>query len=202
MKGTALEPLQILILAAGSSSRMRGADKLLELVDGRPLLARQAAMALATGRPVTVALPPDRPLRAKALQGLAVDCVTIPDAAEGMAASIRGGVAALPAGAVLVLLADLPELTTADLLALIAAAGDHPGQIVRAGTQGGEPGHPVIFPEARRPALLALTGDSGARDLLRREAQGTRLIALPARHALTDLDTPEDWARWRAETGR
>ena len=54
----------ILLLAAGSSSRMRGGDKLLEPVAGRPLLTRIAEAALATGLPVHVALPPDRPASA------------------------------------------------------------------------------------------------------------------------------------------
>ena len=62
----------ILILAAGSSSRMRGGDKLLEEVAGMPLLARITRAALDTGLPVTVALPPDRPARAGVLDGLAV----------------------------------------------------------------------------------------------------------------------------------
>ncbi|MGB8813068.1 MAG: NTP transferase domain-containing protein, partial [Paracoccaceae bacterium] len=83
----------ILILAAGSSSRMRGADKLLERIDGVPQIARITQAALATGCPVLVALPPDRPLREKAIAALNVTRITIENAAEGMAASIREGVA-------------------------------------------------------------------------------------------------------------
>jgi CTP:molybdopterin cytidylyltransferase MocA len=44
-----------------------------------------------------------------------------------------------------------------------------------------------------------LSGDEGARAILRRHPP--RLLALPGRHAVTDLDTPEDWARWRAARG-
>lgn len=50
--------LMILILAGGASSRMRGADKLLERIDGQQQLARIAQAARATGLPVRVALPP------------------------------------------------------------------------------------------------------------------------------------------------
>ncbi|WP_412506377.1 NTP transferase domain-containing protein, partial [Roseovarius sp. SYSU LYC5161] len=50
--------LVILLPAAGASARMEGPDKLLEPVDGMPLLRRQVLMALATGAPVLVTLPP------------------------------------------------------------------------------------------------------------------------------------------------
>lgn len=190
---------QILILAAGASARMGGRDKLTEPVDGQPLIRRSALAALATGLPVTVALPPDRPARAAALAGLELRQVLVADAAEGMAASLRAGLAALPAEApVLLLLADLPELTAADLRAV--AAGD-PALIHRGATADGRPGHPVLLPAWLRPELLALTGDEGARPLFRRHSDRLRLVPLPGNRALTDLDTPADWADWRASRG-
>jgi CTP:molybdopterin cytidylyltransferase MocA len=190
-------PTAILIPAAGAARRMRGRDKLLEPVDGRPLLARTAAVALATGAPVVVTLPPDRPERAAALAGLPVVTVTVADAAEGLGASIRAGMAALPAGAgaVLLLLADLPEIETADLAAMIAAQA-RTGGILRASAGDGTPGHPVILPSRLFPELAALAGDEGARALLRRHP--VTPWPLPGRRAVTDLDTPEDWAAWRA----
>jgi hypothetical protein len=89
-----MTPPAILLLAAGSSSRMRGADKLLERVDGVPLLLRQARVALAAGVPVIVTLPGDRPARTAALAGLDLVTVPVPDAALGLSASIRAGVRA------------------------------------------------------------------------------------------------------------
>lgn len=191
--------LQILILAAGASSRMRGADKLLEQVAGQPLLRHIAGQALATGLPVTVTLPPDRPARAAALDGLTVRRITVPDAGLGMAHSLRAGLASLqPQGAVMVLLADLPEITTDDLTMLAQAHARTPGQILRATDASGQPGHPVIFPGSLRTGLMQLSGDDGARSLLRRHAGDLQLIALPGQNATTDLDTPEDWAAWRS----
>ncbi len=78
----------ILILAAGASSRMAPLDKLTEPVEGQPLLRRTARAALATGAPVIVVLPPDRPARRAALDGLPVGTTTARDAAQGMAASL------------------------------------------------------------------------------------------------------------------
>lgn len=179
---------------------MRGADKLLEPVAGQPLLRHQALTALVTGAPVIVTLPPDRPDRARTLAGLPVTTLTVPDPGEGLAASIRVGVAALPDGAaaVMILLADLPDLTPSDLaLMLDAFRADPAAPILRATAADGTPGHPVILPRRHFPALLALSGDDGARDLLR-NAPDLRRIALPGTRATTDLDTPEAWAAWRS----
>lgn len=189
---------QILILAAGSASRMRGGDKLLELVDGEPLLARLTRAALATGAPVTVTLPPDRPLRALAIADLPVTCLSVPDAARGMAASLRRGLGALPAQAgVMLLLADLPEIDASDLTCILRDWARHPDCILRGAAADGTPGHPVCFPPDLRPALLQLQGDEGARSVIAAHQSRLRLCRLPGRHAVTDLDTPEDWAAWR-----
>lgn len=195
--------LVILLPAAGASARMRGADKLLETLGGTPLLARQAARALETGARVIVTLRPGDTARAAALRPLAcarLALVDVPDAAEGMAASLRAGIAALPPGAeaVMILPPDMPDLTTEDLARVIDARAAHPDAILRATSADGRPGHPVIFPARLFPAIAALRGDTGARVILAAESPVS--IALPGSHALTDLDTPEDWAAWR-ETG-
>jgi CTP:molybdopterin cytidylyltransferase MocA len=200
MPDAALVPdLHVLILAAGASSRMRGADKLLEPVSGQPLLCHLAMQALAAQLPVTVALPPDRPKRAAALAGLDVTRIMVADASNGMAASLIAGMAALPdTAAVMLLLADLPEITAADLRLMAQAQAATPDLILRATSADGTPGHPVIFPPFAREALLRLSGDDGARGVLQAYANRLRLIPLPAAHATTDLDTPEAWAAWRS----
>jgi CTP:molybdopterin cytidylyltransferase MocA len=48
---------------------------------------------------------------------------------------------------------------------------------------------------------MALHGDEGARSVLAAQASRVRLCPLPLRHAVTDLDTPEDWAQWRLNGG-
>jgi CTP:molybdopterin cytidylyltransferase MocA len=82
-------------------------------------------------------------------------------------------------------------------MALIGAFEGAGGDtVVRAASEDGQPGQPVVFPARLRPDLLALTGDAGGRDILRREE--VMLVPLPGRRALTDLDTPEDFAAWRS----
>lgn len=177
---------------------MGGADKLLLPYAGTTLLAHVAGVALKTGLPVTIALPPDRPMRHAALAGLAVQIVAVSGSSAGMGASLAAGVAALPETApVILLLADMPGITAKDLLAFRADWDTCPDRILRATDPAGTPGHPVGFPAWARPELLALTGDQGARQVLLRNADRLRYLALPDRRAVTDIDTPEDWQKWQ-----
>ena len=191
----------ILVLAAGASSRMRGGDKLLEEVAGHPLLRVMLERAVGVaGGPVLCTLPsPDHP-RAACLDGLAVHAVFVTDSAEGMGASIRAGLAAVPkgCGAVMVLPADMPEVTADDIGLMLSEHAAHPNALLRAADSDGMAGHPVVFPADLFPALQAIDGDRGARDVLKANADRIRQVPLPDRHATTDLDTPEDWAEWRA----
>ena len=192
----------ILIPAAGASSRMAPRDKLLEPVGGVPLLRDRALTALAAGASVVVTLPPDRPTRREVVANLALRIVIVAQAAEGMGRSIATGADAVGDGSgVLVLPADMPDITAADLGALLDAAEAAPDAIHR-GASGGAPGHPVVFPADLVPRLAALRGDEGARAVLRDHAGRVRLHDLPGEAALTDLDSPEAWERWRARTGR
>ena len=195
--------LHILILAAGASSRMRGADKLLEPVDGIPQLTRIAMAALTIQAPVWVALAPDRPARITALAALQVHKLTVAAPHLGLSASMTAGLSVIPPDAALMLLlADLPEIDAADLATMLHAQQTFPQDILRATDQSGHHGHPVIFPPWAREGLSGLTGDSGAKAFLAAHANQSRAIPLPGAHATTDLDTPEDWAEWRSKTGR
>ncbi|WP_291734588.1 nucleotidyltransferase family protein [Leisingera sp. F5] len=187
--------IAILLLAAGASSRMQGRDKLMEDVDGQPLLALMCRRAALTGLPVFVTLPSKAHPRAAAT-GSATP-VPVPDAAEGMAASIRRGIAALPeqTQAVMILPADMPEVVTQDMLRLAAHFHGEDSPVLRAASEDGTQGHPVLFPRRCFAALNSLSGDQGARSILTSEP--VQMVPLPKNHALTDLDTPEDWAAWR-----
>lgn len=193
----------ILILAAGASSRMAPRDKLLEEIDGEPLLRLVARRAVETGAPVIVVLPPDRPLRARALAGLALTTALAGDAARGMTASLRAGIAALPPDCpgVMVLPADLPGPTSADLARLLALFAADPRAILRATAEDGREGHPALFPADLFPALAGLSGDEGGRSVLQANRDRLRLVPLPGDRAVLDLDTPEDWAAFRARPG-
>ena len=189
--------LVILIPAAGASSRMRGRDKLLEEVDGIPQLVRCVGQAVATGWPVVVALSADFPKRAEAIEHLPVTSVVVTQPDDGMAASIRQAMVKVPdqADGVMILPADMPDLKTVDLQYLAAHFSHSPERAIRAAGQDGTPGHPVIFPRRLFAKLRALPNAEGARAAL--EGEDVALCPLSDDRALTDLDTPEDWERWR-----
>lgn len=192
----------VILLAAGQSTRMLGRDKLLEDVEGMALLRRQAMLArAATTSLVLIALPPAPHPRYGVLEGLDVTPVPVEDADEGMNASLRAAIAALPASAthLMVVLADMPELTVADLGAVAHSVATHPDALIwRGATDKGEPGHPTVFHRSLFPALGALKGDSGGKDVITAHHDRVHLVALPTNHARLDLDTPEAWQAWRA----
>lgn len=195
-----MNPHAILIPAAGASRRMEGRDKLLEMVDGLPLLRRQARRALDTGAAVLVTVPAlDHP-RVAALHDLPLRLVPVPDAATGMAASLCRGVACLPPGVrgVAILPADMPDIDAADIATLLARFDAADAALLVQATGGdGTPGHPVIFPADCLPALREVIGDTGGRAVV--QANRHRLVRVPLEgaRALTDLDTPEAWRAWR-----
>ncbi len=178
---------------------MRGRDKLMEDVDGQPLLRRQTRLAQSVG-PVTVALPPAPHPRYTALTGLDITPLPIPDAAEGMGASLRRAFADLPpdTAAAMVMLADMPDLEPGDLACLAASVDLSSETLVwRAATEDDRPGHPIIFAAALFDQLKRLSGDDGGRAVVRGAGGWVQMVPLPGQRARLDLDTPEDWAAWR-----
>lgn len=178
---------------------MRGRDKLLEEIAGEQLLRRVARRALSVQSDVFVALPKGSQTRQEALKGLAVNTLIVNDAAEGMSASIRAGVrAASEFDALMILPADMPELTERDLSVVLEGFKANGGlKIVRGASADGTPGHPVVFPKTCFEELSEIEGDTGGSSIVKRA--GAIFISLPDNHALTDLDTPEDWAIWQAD---
>jgi molybdenum cofactor cytidylyltransferase len=194
--------VHILVLGAGASSRMRGRDKLLQLVKGKPILRLVTDVALATGAPVFVTLPPASDARRQSLAGSNAYIVEVPDADLGMSRSIAHGVAAIsatdvgPDDGVMILPADMPGFSTKALADLVSRFRAEPELIWRGATIDGAPGHPAIFPRDLWENLAAVTGDEGGRSVLKRHGDRVRVVPLPGEMAVLDLDTPEDWAAY------
>ena len=197
--GTGLQ-ISAIIPAAGASSRMRGTDKLLCTVCGIPLLKKIALEALESdAAEVIVALPPGLGARRTALSGLDVAIAEVENPAEGMSKSIACAMRLMhpDAAGAAVILPDMPEIRARHISLLISRFV--PGRIVQACNSGGVPGNPVILPRQLFSEMLQLTGDTGARLLIRRQALAPIMVALPGRTSSLDLDTPGDWVRWRRD---
>jgi CTP:molybdopterin cytidylyltransferase MocA len=158
-----------LLLAAGAGSRL-GTPKALVHDAAGSWLAR-AAQTLRDGGcdDVTVVLGAAADEALTLLDGLGVDVVIASDWADGMSASLRAGLRALPAEAeaAVVLLVDLPDVT-AEVVRRVVAAGAGPDALTRA-TFDGRPGHPVLLGRGHWAGVTASAeGDRGARDYLAR----------------------------------
>ncbi|MGO6874915.1 NTP transferase domain-containing protein, partial [Rhizobium ruizarguesonis] len=162
----------IVILAAGKASRMGAGEKhkLLAEFGGVPLVRRSALTAL--GADVTSVIVVTGHRRGEieaALDGLALTLVDNPDYASGMASSLMAGFSskrADGADGILVMLADMPGISTTHLNALIFAFRNAGGEAVVRAVSRGKPGNPVILPRSLNHAVLRLEGDVGARDVI------------------------------------
>ena len=190
--------LACVLLAAGGSRRY-GKPKQLARYRGRPLLvhAIEAARGALPSAPLIVVVGAEA-LRLRLVVRRAqcrARIVANPDWPQGMATSLRAGVAAIPRGthAALVLLVDQPRVDAAALQRLVVAWRRRPGAPAAA-RYAGRAGVPAVLPRRHWRAVRALRGDEGARALLR-DAQVT-LVEMP--EAALDVDTPEDLLGLRA----
>lgn len=199
------------VLAAGASRRLGQAKQLLTDEDGRAMVVRVAGQLREAGcEPVIVitgaAHDGVKEAVSRALES--PDATVVFNAAwpEGMASSIRCAVDwlnrhtdAADTDAVLIAACDMPGVTSEHVTLMLSAFRKDGVRIASTyDTQSGERvrGIPALFPRADWGALLALSGDRGARDLL--AEPDTSVVVLPT--GGFDLDTPDDVARWRART--
>ncbi len=181
------------ILAAGQSRRMGGPNKLLARFDGKPLVRRIAEQALASkADPVIVVTGHRAGEISGALTGLDVRTVHNPDFAQGLATSLKTGLAAVPesASGALVLLADMPDVTHAVMDRLIDAFRARRGLAIVLPTFDGKRGNPVLWARAFFPELMEISGDTGARHILARHEDAVERVEIGAA-ATHDVDTPE-----------
>lgn len=185
--------LAVVLLAAGRSTRAQGANKLLALRDGVPLVAHVAAGLRATraGAPIVVTGHGADAVR-RAVEAVAPQArfVHNADFAEGMSTSLKAGLAALAPSveAVAICLADMPEIDGAivDRLFAVWEAAEAPCVVVA--THDGRRGNPVILPACFFAEIAAVTGDVGARGVVAAHADRVVEVEIGAA-AAGDLDT-------------
>ncbi|MGC4407390.1 4-diphosphocytidyl-2C-methyl-D-erythritol kinase [Rhizobium rosettiformans] len=188
--------LGLVVLAAGRASRMGegGRHKLLAEFEGEPLVRRSVRQAIEAGvGPVTVITGHRSDEVTAALSALAADVTENTEFASGMASSLKAGLAAVEAKGlpgIMVLLADMPDVSSGDIAALARAYVKSGGKAIVRAVSDGQRGNPVILPAATFEALKALEGDIGARPVI--ESAGLAVIDVEiGAAARLDVDTPE-----------
>ena len=198
----------VLVLAAGRSTRMGGPNKLLADANGEALVLHAVKAALASQavevvvvlghmadqvRPaIEKAVPPKSRLR----------FVTNPDFADGLSTSVKTGIAALSTNidAAIIQLGDMPGVGSALLDRLMAAFSPVEGRSICVPTVGGKRGNPVLWARRFFPEMTKLSGDSGAKHLIGEYADLVCEVEMAGEAAITDIDTPEALAAWRARS--
>jgi molybdenum cofactor cytidylyltransferase len=162
-------PVTIIVLAAGASRRLGHPKQLVE-IDGEPLIRRAYRIANAVAPTIVVTRP----------EFAFGDALINERAEEGMASSIRLGVAACD-GDVLLMTCDQPHVTSSHLHALIAANAP-----IAATAYADVAGVPAFFAAQFREELLALRGDVGARSIIQKYRDV--VVAIPLPEAELDVD--------------
>ncbi len=184
------------LLAAGQARRMGagGPHKLLAEFDGMPLVRRSARMLLTSDLASLVTVTGYRREEVEeALSGLDLVLQFNPDYASGMASSLVSGFSRPEASSqdgVLVMLADMPAVTSRQVDMLVARFLEAGGRAIVRSVFEGKRGNPIILPRATYPAVLRLEGDIGARAII--ESSGLPVIDVEIGAAAhIDVDTPE-----------
>jgi molybdenum cofactor cytidylyltransferase len=183
-----------IILAAGRSTRMGGPNKLLAELGGKPLVRIVTEQALASkAKGVIVVTGHQAELVEKTLAGLDVKFVRNPDFAQGLASSVKAGVAAVPndADGAVICLGDMPMISAQLLDHLIEAFAPDRGNLIAVPVSDGRRGNPVLWSRRFFSELMALDGDIGARHLIAKHGEAVAEVAVEGFGAFLDIDTPQ-----------
>ena len=184
-----------LVLAAGRSTRMGAANKLLTEVGGQAMVA-QAVRSARASRAETVFLVTGHEAErvSAAVTGLGVDAVLHnPDFASGLSGSLHRGLALLPGDCdgVVVCLADMPLVGPEVIDRLIAAYAPLEGRSICLPVWQGKRGNPVLLGRQHFAEVQAITGDVGAKALIAQYPDAVAEVPMPDDSVLIDIDTPE-----------
>jgi molybdenum cofactor cytidylyltransferase len=183
-----------IILAAGRSTRMGGPNKLLAELGGKPLVRLVAEQALASNaKGVIVVTGHQAELVEKALAGLDVKFVRNPDFAQGLASSVKAGVAAVAddADGAVICLGDMPMISAALIDRLIEAFAPDRGNLIAVPVSDGRRGNPVLWSRRFFNELMTLDGDIGARHLIAKHTEAVAEVPVEGFGAFLDIDTPQ-----------
>jgi molybdenum cofactor cytidylyltransferase len=182
------------VLAAGRATRMGGPNKLLAELGGKPLVRIIAEQALASqAHPVLVVTGHQQSEVRGALSGLDVTFIGNEAFADGLASSVKVGIAALPAdvaGAV-ICLGDMPLVDARLIDRLIGAFDPDRGALIVVPVNEGRRGNPVLWSKRFFGELLTLEGDAGARHLIAKHVEAVAEVTTDGQSAFLDIDTPQ-----------
>ncbi|MEM7257582.1 MAG: molybdopterin-binding/glycosyltransferase family 2 protein, partial [Pseudomonadota bacterium] len=185
-----------LILAAGSSKRAGGINKLLFEVNGVSLVRSVADKVCSSALSPVVAVTGHQHQQVEeALHGVICTVVYCPTYEQGMAHSLSFGISQLTqADAVMVFLGDMPDVSASVIDAMLKCNDGDVREVIRVPVYNGRRGNPVMVGRAFFDSLLQHTGDTGARFLMRQYPERVVEVQVSDAAVLIDYDTPESLA--------
>ncbi|HBK07984.1 MAG TPA: 4-diphosphocytidyl-2C-methyl-D-erythritol kinase [Acetobacteraceae bacterium] len=186
------------VLGAGRSRRMAPHNKLL-VTDkaGKTMIARVVDNVLSSNaRPVMVVTGHMAEEVEQALGGRPVRYVHAEDYAEGLSASLKAGIAAVPpeCSAAIVCLGDMPLVTGRMIDRLLSMYSPDEGRLIVLPTFRGKQGNPMLWDKRFFPEILGISGDSGARFLVGKHSEFVCEVEMADDAVLRDFDTTESLA--------
>lgn len=186
------------LLAAGESRRMGERNKLALDIGGEPLLRRTARVLLASCVcEVVVVLGHEAPRMSELLHGLRLRTVMNHRYAEGQMSSVHCGLAALGGDydGVMIALSDQPLIEPADIDRLVEGFARRRHGSVLVPVHAGERGNPIILAWRHRAEILGAGRNLGCKRLIERNPELVITLEFEHSRLITDLDSPEDYAR-------
>jgi molybdenum cofactor cytidylyltransferase len=190
-----------ILLAAGAGRRFGGGKLMHPYGPDRTPLALVSYRRLRALVPrVHVILRPGQPELEQVFAAEGAETSVCEQAIGGMGFSLACAVAETQdASGWLVALGDMPQVQAETTRAVLEAL--EAGASIVIPCHGGRRGHPVGFSAEHRAALLALTGDEGARRVVGANTERVLELAVDDPGILADVDTPEDLQRLERDSG-
>ena len=189
-----------IILAAGASTRL-GRPKQLLMIDGKPLLVRviQAAVNSDLDQIVLVLGHQAADIQKALCSHLVhpkLKVVVNRDHKTGMASSLQAGLRQIPNGfqTVMILLADHP-FTDSSIINHLLSRFNNSSKTLCVPTYRGRRGHPVCLSQQFYDDMMSLSGDIGAREIIRNYSGQLLEVELDSDQAFLDIDTDADLER-------
>lgn len=196
-----MENLAILVLAAGSSSRMNSV-KQLEKIEGEYLLdITLKKVKLISKQNIFCVLGANYQLIKQKITTNNIRFIYNKDYKKGLSTSIISGIQTIfekkEIDSILILLADQPAISVFYLKKMIALSKKQNSKIVASTYKNGF-GVPVIIPKIYFERLLYISGDKGAKQFL--ESNKGEIISPKEKTNLFDIDTQEDLRNFKKLT--
>lgn len=187
----------IIILAAGSSSRLGQSKQLIKL-NGKSLLQHAAKVALNSEADIVITVVgSNAQLHKSEIESLKIEIIENKGWQLGMGNSLKVGLNHLLTSkpniqAAIIMVCDQPYLTTSHLNMLINTYKKEKPEIV-ASTYNSIKGVPALFAASLFPKLLKLGDTEGARKIIEKHVGS--MVLVPFEKGEIDIDTPEDLER-------